>query len=70
MRDESGAAIGTDEFNRYEKELFPQPGDGAAVIKQKREARRIAIEGMKKAAGPGYKSPAVATEVADPLGIR
>lgn len=70
LRDESGAAIGTEEFNRYEKELFPQPGDGAAVIKQKREARRIAIEGMKKAAGPGYKSPTVATEVADPLGIR
>lgn len=70
LRDESGAAIGTDEFNRYEKEFFPQPGDGTAVIKQKREARRIAIEAMKKAAGPGYKSPTVAAEVADPLGIR
>jgi len=57
LRDESGAAIGTEEFNRYEKELFPQPGDGPDVIKQKREARRIAIDGMKKAAGPGYKSP-------------
>ena len=57
LRDESGAAIGTEEFNRYEKELFPQPGDGAEVIKQKREARRVAIEGMKKSAGPGYKPP-------------
>lgn len=72
LRDESGAAIGTDEFNRYEKELFPQPGDGPAVIKQKREARRVAIEGMKKAAGPGYKSPNYDSETAtaDPLGIR
>lgn len=58
LRDESGAAIGTPEFNRYEKELFPQPGDSKGVIEQKREARRVAIEGMKKAAGPGYKSPA------------
>jgi hypothetical protein len=70
LRDESGAAIGTAEFSRYEKELFPQPGDSEAVIKQKREARRIAIEGMKKGAGPGYKPPTFATEVSDPLGIR
>jgi hypothetical protein len=64
LRDESGAAIGTQEFQRYEKELFPQPGDGAEVIAQKREARRVAIEGMKKGAGPGYKSPAEATDAA------
>lgn len=73
LRDESGAAIGTSEFVRYEKELFPQPGDGAAVIKQKEEARRIAIEGMKKGAGPGYKSPTLtgsSEPKADPLGIR
>jgi hypothetical protein len=74
LRDESGAAIGTDEFNRYEKELFPQPGDSQGVIEQKREARRIAIEGMKKSAGPGYKSPtfddAGGGAKSDPLGIR
>ena len=57
LRDQSGAAIGTSEFIRYEKELFPQPGDSPGVIKQKSEARRIEIEGMKKAAGPGYKGP-------------
>lgn len=57
LRDESGAAIGTEEFKRYEKELFPQPGDGPGVIAQKAEARRVAIEAMKKSAGPGYKSP-------------
>ena len=59
LRDESGAAIGTPEFNRYERELFPQPGDSTKAVEQKREARRVAIEGMKKAAGPGYKSPAL-----------
>lgn len=73
LRQESGAAIGTSEFNRYEKELFPQPGDAPAVVQQKREARRVAIDGMKKGAGPGYKSPSQASEdapKADPLGIR
>lgn len=72
LRDESGAAIGTEEFKRYERELFPMPGDGDAVIKQKREARRIAIAAMKKGAGPGYKSPDYAggEASADPLGLR
>lgn len=58
LRDESGAAIGTQEFLRYERELFPQPGDSPAVIRQKAEARSAATEAMKKSAGPGYKSPA------------
>jgi hypothetical protein len=57
LRDESGAAIGTQEFLRYEKELFPQPGDSSSVIAQKAEARRTATDAMKKSAGPGYKSP-------------
>jgi hypothetical protein len=57
LRDESGAAIGTQEFVRYEKELFPQPGDGPEVIAQKAEARRVATDAMKKSAGPGYKAP-------------
>ena len=58
LRDESGAAIGTTEFARMERELFPQPGDGADVLRQKREMRAVAIDGMKKGAGLGYKSPA------------
>jgi hypothetical protein len=57
LRDESGAAIGTQEFARYEKELFPQPGDGPGVIAQKAENRKAAIDAMKKSAGPGYKAP-------------
>lgn len=57
LRKESGAAIGKDEFDRYEKEYMPQPGDAKEVLAQKAEARRTAIEGMKKGAGPGYKSP-------------
>lgn len=66
LRDESGAAIGSQEFNRYERELFPQPGDTNEVIAQKRDARRVAIDAMKKAAGPGYKSPEYQAEAKTP----
>lgn len=57
LRQESGAAISKSEFERYDKEFFPQPGDSAPVIKQKAQERRVAIEGMKKGAGPAYKAP-------------
>jgi hypothetical protein len=57
LRDESGAAIQTPEFARLEREMFPQPGDTRDVIAQKAGARKVAIEAMKKSAGPGYKSP-------------
>jgi hypothetical protein len=60
LRQESGAAISKSEFERYDKEYMPQPGDSSEVLAQKTEARRIAIEGMKKGAGPGYKSPTAA----------
>jgi hypothetical protein len=57
LRQESGAAISKSEFERYDKEYMPQPGDTREVLSQKSEARRVAIEGMKKGAGPSYKSP-------------
>lgn len=72
LRQESGAAISNSEFSRYEKEMLPQPGDGPDVLAQKRAARAAAIEQMRRAAGPGYKSPAKDTiaTAPDPLGIR
>lgn len=57
LRQESGAAISKSEFERYDREYMPQPGDSSEVLAQKSEARRIAIEGMKKGAGPGYRPP-------------
>lgn len=66
LRDESGAAIGSAEFKREERNYFPQPGEGPARIKQKSEARRIAIEAMKKGAGPGYKPPTESPEAPAP----
>lgn len=65
LRQESGAAISKSEFDRYEREYMPQPGDGPDVLAQKSEARRVAIDGMKKGAGPSYKSPTSA-----PAGVR
>lgn len=55
LRKESGAAIGKDEFATEDKKYFPQLNDGPEVIKQKEEARRLAIEAMKFQAGPGAK---------------
>jgi hypothetical protein len=58
LRQESGAAINKDEFTRYEKELFPQPGDDPSVVAQKANQRAAAIQQMTRSAGPGYKPPA------------
>lgn len=53
LRQESGAVIGVDEFENAEKQYFPQPGDTADVIAQKRRNREAAIAGLKVASGPG-----------------
>jgi len=52
LRKESGAAIPPDEYANEEKKYFPQVGDGPKVIKQKQEARNLAIESLKAQAGP------------------
>lgn len=55
LRQESGAAIGWKEFTRYDKEFFPQPGDAAEVIAQKRQARAAATAAMRRGSGPGWR---------------
>lgn len=57
LRRESGAAISAYEWQRYGNEYFPVPGDSPQQIEDKRRARAIAIESMKKSAGPSYTSP-------------
>ena len=57
LRQESGAAIAPSEFENAEIQYFPQPGDSPAVIKQKAANRKIAINGMRRAAGPAYIPP-------------
>ena len=72
LRKESGASIQPSEFSLMEKLYFPRPGDLPPVIKQKQDARKLAIQAMKVQAGPGAKSIeslGVGTESeSDPLG--
>jgi len=53
LRQESGAAIGPNEFASAELQYFPQPGDSPEVIAQKRANRETAVGALKVSAGPG-----------------
>jgi len=55
LRKESGAVIGADEEKGEIETYFPQPGDDAETIEQKRIARMIATNNMIREAGIGYK---------------
>lgn len=55
LRKESGASISPTEFATAEKNYFPAPGDSESVVKQKQQAREMAIKAMKLQAGPGAK---------------
>lgn len=69
LRRESGAVISEQEFENAEKQYFPQPGDSAAVINQKKKNRETALSGIQRSAGPKYQIPPDKAEN-DPLGIR
>jgi hypothetical protein len=53
LRRESGAVISPEEFSNAEQQYFPQPGDGAEVITQKRRNRDVTIQGLKVSSGQG-----------------
>jgi hypothetical protein len=55
LRRESGAVISEGEFDNARKQYFPQPGDTADLIAQKRVNRMEAIKGIGAGAGPGFK---------------
>lgn len=54
LREESGAAISEKEYEDGRKRYFPALGDGENVLAQKRESRRIILEGFKNEAGGAY----------------
>ncbi len=54
LRKESGAAISEAEFSTEDLKYFPQPGESAATIEQKRVARKTAIESMKAQSGGAF----------------
>lgn len=75
LRQESGAAIGKDEFTNAKKQYFPQPFDSAAVKEQKAANRRLAIKGFLDNGRTGssvQQSGATGSwdESNDPLGLR
>ena len=55
LRKESGAAISPQEYAAEERKYFPQLGDSSAVIKQKQDARELAIKALEMQAGPGAR---------------
>lgn len=55
LRKESGAAISPSEFANESQKYFPQPGDAPSVVKQKQDARELAIKALETQAGPGVK---------------
>ena len=63
LRDESGAAIGPDEFSSAKTQYFPQVGDGPEVIAQKRANRKTKELGLWTKSGQdtayptGYNPP-------------
>lgn len=55
LRKESGAVISPSEFAQEAQKYFPQPGDPAKIVKQKQDARELAIKALEVQAGPGAR---------------
>lgn len=68
LRVESGAAISQSEFENAARQYFPQPGDSAATIEQKRKNRETEIQNLKLQSGPGAKNVVSKPRDAKPAG--
>ena len=69
LRAESGAAITPSEMEAEIRKWWPQPGDSAAVIESKAQARKVAEEAMLVQAGPGREQALrIAREAAERAG--
>lgn len=62
LRDESGATIGTPEFDREEKKYFPQPSDKPATIRDKAIARQNAIKTLAMQGTPQFQRDFLGTD--------
>lgn len=60
LRRESGMAISESEFANARQQYIPQPGDGAAVLAQKKQNRETLLHNIQRDAGPAYKPEAAA----------
>lgn len=52
LRKDTGAAITLQEQQIYGEVFLPRPGDSPEVIEQKRQHRRVALDGIRKGLGP------------------
>jgi hypothetical protein len=66
LRLESGAAIAASEFDNYDKAYFPQVGDSAAVLSQKRTTRNLIAQTLKVQAGKGVSQTPVSASSSSP----
>lgn len=69
LRKESGAVISPEESDAEFKNYWPQPGDGPAVIAQKKAARETAMQSVIGESGNGYNA-AAGTKVPDTGGSK
>lgn len=65
LRRESDAVISPSEFADANKQYFPMPGNTPEVLAQKASNRQTVMEGMARAAGPGYQKGAVEQPLPD-----
>lgn len=65
LRQESGAAIGKDEFQNAKRQYFPQPGDSDEVKAQKAANRKLVVQGFLNNAG---NAPVAQSQQAAPSG--
>lgn len=66
LRLKTGAATNRDEIKRNARAYFPQPGDSAAVIRQKNEMRKKAIADVSIIAGRGVSREPEMQDEKDP----
>lgn len=66
LRQESGAAISSGEFESAKRQYFPEAGDPPEVIAQKRAARELVIKGFARQAGSGAADIAEVYNAATP----
>lgn len=52
LRKDTGAAITSQEFDIYGQTYLPQPGDSAAVLRQKAKSRQVALDAIATGLGP------------------
>lgn len=69
LRRESGAAIGESEFKSAALQYFPQSGDSAAVLEQKRRNRQTVLQSLQREGGAIQDPTAVGLNPRDPLNL-